>query len=186
MFLVELPTKPYVKQYIVLNYGNPANFSSNKFINERFRKCLTNPSNRNNRKYQNISFARHTHSLKVSISQDDFYRYGWELTATDIIAFGKLMEHHSKFLLCNMISFYMTYMNEKDAILAFQNNFGFTEDIWPYDSVKKIYDRFALTNDKISYTKDVTLKLEKLILANLCNIGTLLHPAILNYQLINK
>jgi hypothetical protein len=159
MFLVELPSKPYVYQYINYNYGNPANFSSNKFVQERFRKCLIRPSTRFNNYYNKLTFSLHTHLVKISISQDDFYRYGWELTITDAISFGKFMESQAKFLLCNMISFYTTFLNQKDAILLFQKNFDFSEEIWPYESIKKVYDRFALTNGKICYTKDVTLKL---------------------------
>jgi hypothetical protein len=186
MFFLELPVKPYVKQYIILNYGNPANFSSNKFINERFRKCLIKPSRRYNTYYEKQSFCKYAESIKIILTQDDFYRYGWELSPSDIISFGKLIEHHAKFLACNMISFYMTYMNEKDAILCFQNNFGFNEDIWQYQSLKKIYDRFAVANGKIYYTKDLTLKLEKLLLTNLSNLGTLLPEAIRQYENQNK
>ena len=124
MFFLELPVKPYVKQYIVLNYGNPANFSSNKFINDRFRKCLTKPSRRNNPVYEKTAFCKYSESIKIILTQDDFYRYGWELSPTDIISFGKLMEHQAKFLMRNMISFYMTLMNERDAILTFQEEPG--------------------------------------------------------------
>ena len=62
MFFLELPVKPYVKQYIILNYGNPANFSSNKFINERFRKCLIKPSRRYNTYYEKQSFCKYGYS----------------------------------------------------------------------------------------------------------------------------
>lgn len=182
MFLVELPSKPYVAQYITFNYGNPANFSSNKFVQDRFRKCLIRPCNRHNSRYLQLSFSIHTHIVKVSITQDDFYRYGWELTTTDIIAFGKYMEGQAKFLLCNMISFYMSFLNQKDAILLFQKNFDFSEEIWPYETIKKIYDRSVLADGKISYTRDVTLKLEKLILSNLVSIGNITPDGMLHYE----
>jgi hypothetical protein len=186
MFTVELPVKPYVKQYIVLNYGNPADFSSNKYINERFRKCLAKPSMREAAHYKNISFSIHCRTVKIKITQDDFYRYGWELTITDIITFGKLIESQAKFLLHNMISFYMTFMNERDAILAFQNNFGFTEDIWPFDSIKKTYHRTTAKSEKISYTKDLSNKLENLILGNLSRLGTVSPKAVQHYENLKK
>ena len=138
MFFLELPVKPYVKQYVILNYGNPASFSSNKYLNDRFRKCLIKPSLRHENYYKNLSFAKYQEKIKIILSQDDFYRYGWELSSCDIISFGKVLEHQTKFLMCNMISFYTTVMNIKDAILTFQNNFGFTEDIWPFESIKKV------------------------------------------------
>lgn len=182
MFFLELPVKPYVKQYIILNYGNPANFSTNKFIHERFRKCLSNPSRRFNKRVEKSPICRHTETIKIILSQDEFYRYGWELSPTDIISFGKLMEHQAKFLMHNMVSFYMALMNERDAILTFQNNFGFTEEIWPFDSLKKNYSRSVKHTAKFSYTKDLTAKLESLLLTNLSNVGNLLPAAILHYE----
>jgi hypothetical protein len=182
MFFLELPVKPYVKQYIVLNYGNPANFSSNKFINDRFRKCLSKPARRYNFKYQKIDFARQSETIKITLSQDDFYRYGWELTPSDIISFGKFMEHQAKFLMRNMISFYMSLMNERDAILTFQNKFGFTENIWPFDSIKKSYSRSIKKEAKFIYSKDLSIKLENLLLVSLSNVGNLLPPALIHYE----
>lgn len=186
MFIVELPAKPYVKHYIVLNYGNPADFSQNKFVFERFRKCLIKPGIRNTSCYSNLSFSRHKETVNIKISQDDFYRYGWELTTSDIISFGKLMEHQVKFLMRNMVSFYTTFMNERDAVLAFQNNFGFAEDIWPFDSIKKAYSRSIKRADKISYTKDLNNKLEKIILANLSELGTVSPKVIQHYENLKK
>jgi hypothetical protein len=182
MFFLELPVKPYVKRYIVLNYGSPANFSSNKFINDRFRKCLSKPSRRNNPVYEKTAFCKYSEIIKIILTQDDFYRYGWELSPTDIISFGKLLEHQAKFLMRNMISFYMTLMNERDAILTFQNNFGFTEDIWPFDSIKKNYSRSVNKSAKFSYTKDFAIKLENLLLVSLSDVGNLLPPAIIHYE----
>ncbi len=88
MFFLELPVKPYIKQYIILNYGNPTNFSSNKFINERFRKCLIKPSHRYNNYYQKQAFSKYAESIKIILTQDEFYRYGWELSPSDIIGTG--------------------------------------------------------------------------------------------------
>jgi hypothetical protein len=92
------------------------------------------------------------------------------------------MEGQAKFLLCNMISFYMSFLNQKDAILLFQKNFDFSEEIWPYETIKKIYDRSVLADGKISYTRDVTLKLEKLILSNLVSIGNITPDGMLHYE----
>jgi hypothetical protein len=80
----------------------------------------------------------------------------------------------------------MTIMNERDAILAFQNNFGFTEDIWPFDSIKKTYHRTTAKSEKISYTKDLSNKLENLILGNLSRLGTVSPKAIQHYENLKK
>ncbi|MFZ4546669.1 MAG: hypothetical protein ACOYN4_04510 [Bacteroidales bacterium] len=182
MFFLELPVKPYVKQYIILNYGNPANFSTNKYINDRFRKCLSKPSRRWDNKYEKLAFAKQSESIKITLSQDDFYRYGWELSPNDIISFGKLMEHQAKFLMRNMVSFYMSLMNERNAILTFQSKFGFTEDIWPFDSIKKSYSRSVNKDAKFIYSKDLSVKLENLLLTNLSDVGNMLPSARIHYE----
>ncbi|MEI8049509.1 MAG: hypothetical protein WCI92_19180, partial [Bacteroidota bacterium] len=85
-------------------------------------------------------------------------------------------------LMRNMISFYMTLMNERDAILNFQNKFGFTEDIWPFDSIKKNYSRSVNKDAKFIYSKDLSVKLENLLLVSLSDVGNLLPAAINNYE----
>lgn len=182
MFTVELPVKPYVKQYITLNFGNPADFSTNKYINEGFRKCLIKPSKRYDSVYRKLSYQCHSQTIWIKISQDDFYRYGWELTTSDIIAFGKIIERQTKFLMRNMVSFYMTFMIERNAVLTFQKNFGFTEDIWGYESIRKDYYRSVATGNKISFTKDMSNKIEEILLVNLTSIGTLSPKAIQHYD----
>ncbi len=185
MFSVDLPVKAYVKQYITLNYGNPADFSSDKYINSQFRRCLTKPCTRYNIRYKELSELFYSSSIKVKISQDDFYRHGWELTPTDTVAFGKIMEHQAKFFMRNMISFYLTYLIKRDAILKFQQTFGFTEDIWSYDSIKKDFYR-KVDFENSNYSKELSTKIEKIILVNLSNLGTLSHKAISHYDNLKK
>lgn len=185
MFSVDLPVKPYVKQYIKLNYGNPADFSSDKYINSQFRRCLSKPSSRFDLRNKNLSKQFYSSSIKIVISQDDFYRHGWELTPTDTIAFGKIMEHQAKFFMRNMISFYLSYMIKRDAIFKFQQTFGFTEDIWSFDSIKKDFYR-KVSFDNLEYSKDLTTKIEKIILVQLSNLGTIAHKTIQHYDNLKK
>ncbi|MFZ4545715.1 MAG: hypothetical protein ACOYOA_16820 [Saprospiraceae bacterium] len=186
MFTVELPVKPYVKQYITLNFGNPADFSTDKLLIERFRKFLIKPSIRYNSVYNNDAGKFHTQQVRIKISEDDFYRYGWELSPSDIIAFGKTMERQAKFLMRNMVSFYMTFMIERDAVLTFQKNFGFTEDIWPFESIKKDFYRSIHPSRKISFTHDLSKKIEEIILVNLSGFGTLSPKALKTYETLKK
>jgi hypothetical protein len=186
MFLVELPVKPYVKHYIAINFGSPADFSRNKYINERFRRCLIKPCSRWENKYKDLSELFYSSTIPIRISHDDFYRYGWELTLTDTVAFGKIMEHHAKFLMRNMVSFYKSFMLEKYAILQFQQKFGFTEDVWSYESIRKDYYRSVPPGEKPNYTNDLTYKIENILLGNLSKMGTLSHQALEHYDNLKK
>ena len=180
-FEIELLTKPYVRQHIIFSYGNPADFSIEPEINDRFRRCLSKPSRRAEKIYEELSMSRYSTVTKVAIIEDDFYRYGWELTRTDTIAFGKFIERRAKFIMRTMVSFYSTMMMQRDAILKFQKVFGYTEDTWPFESIKKDFDRYGPVN-KINLTAEITEKIEKIILVNLSVLGTTLPTFQSNYE----
>ena len=175
MFTVDLPTKPYVHHYISLTYGTPADFSKNKHLNERFRRCLVKPSVRYDSAYKDLSFIFYSSKTSIKISSDDFYRYGWEFTNTDIISFGKYIEGEVKKLMVTIVSLYSIFMSKRDAILLFQKNYGFTEDTWSYDSIKKEYYRNSTKNDCFEFPQEIVLNIEKLIMVKLSPKGTVSH-----------
>lgn len=175
---VDLPTKSYVDHFIKMNFGIPADFAKDAQLNEEFRRCLIKPSNRYGTRYTMENFAWHTSTTQIQISEDDFYRYGWEITKTDIISFNKIIERRCKFMARNLITGYSMLMPEKEAILKFQENFGFTEDIWSFESIKKDYYRNCMEN-KVNFGQEITKKIENIFLVNLSKTGTISHKLIL-------
>lgn len=176
-FTVDLPTKTYVDHFLKLNFGDPVEISKDMYLYEAFRKCLTKPSNRDKSKYSKETFAWHTCITKIVITEEVFYRFGWELTKTDVVSFGKIIERRCKFMSRNMITAYSLLMSEKDAILKFQDSFGFTEDIWPFEAIKKDYYR---NNEiKTNLGHEITSKIESIFMANLAKTGTISHKLIL-------
>jgi hypothetical protein len=101
-FVVTLPVKPYVKRFIEINYGFPANFSSNPDVNKFFLSLLKKPDTSKDKRYSEQLF-NYTALMEVAISQHDFYHYGWELTRTDIIAFGQYFEEKAKFMMRSFV-----------------------------------------------------------------------------------
>ena len=180
-FNIDFPTKPYVRQFIIHNFGDPADFSCNKGVNDSFRNCLSRPSTRYDARYNELSLCRYSTITKVVISDDDFYRYGWEISKTNIVSFGKQMERQAKFLMRNMVSYYSSFMMERDAILMFQNRLGFNEDTWSFDSIKKDYQRFGPV-DRPDFLSDLNSKIEKILLVNLSNLGTISQNARKSYD----
>lgn len=176
-YTVSLPTKPYVHHFLCINFGSPADLSVDKELHQEFRRCLSKPNFRYDSKFEPLALYRFSATSEVYISQDDFYRHGWELTRTDVISFGKRLERRAKFLMRNIIAYYSTLMIERDAILRFQQEFGFTEDIWPFESIKKDYYRFG-PPAKIHFTAEISEKIEQIILENLSRLGTISHANI--------
>lgn len=118
---------------------------------------------------------------QIIITEDDFYRYGWEMTRTDTVLSGRELENRVKFLMRNIVSMNMTYMPQKNAILLFQENLGYQEEVWSFESIKKDYFRNAPEN-KVSFLEEITKKSERIILANLSDLGTMSRKLIKDHE----
>ncbi len=144
MFTVTIPAKPYVRHFLVIKYGDPINLSTDRYMNNFFRRMLKKPCARHDKYYQDLLKHPGTYyscKIEIVISESDFYRYGWELTKTDIIAFNGEIEYRVKSVMRDVVEIYENVMNQKEAILQFQEEFGYDEEIWPYESIKKDYYR---------------------------------------------
>ncbi len=177
MFNLILPTKPYVHHYLVTNFGDPSDLSSDFRLHNQFKRCLKKPSKRWNNKYKPLSLARYSVNSSILITEDEFYRHGWEMTKTDVILFGRELENRVKFLMRNMVSMYETFKSQKDAIITFQENFGYTEEIWNFDSIKKDYFRNG-PECKVDFLEVITNNSERILLGNLSDLGTISHKLI--------
>jgi hypothetical protein len=131
---------------------------------------LKKPNFDNEQKYKNeLSF--HTHAVDVVISDRDFYRHGWELSKTDIISFGKYFEYKAKLLMRAIVSNYISFGIAKNvAIIKFQNNFMMEEEYWPFESIKKDFQRYENSNN-IDCHNYAFHHLDRLVLLNLSNAG---------------
>jgi hypothetical protein len=169
-FNVTVPVKPYVKKFLINNYGDPVKFIGHPRENEMFSRMLKRPYNCKDYMYKN-EFFLHTENVFVSISEFDFYHYGWEISRSDIISFGKYFEQHAKWLMRTVIGTYISFGTPLNlAIFKFQNNFSLEEEFWPFESIKKDFDRLKVQN-KASSTEFAFNHLERLILLNMSKIG---------------
>lgn len=165
-FAVTIPVKPYVKRFVELNYGLPADFSKQPEIQKELRRCLRKPDTRYDRKFEN-RLSTYTASLGLLISQDDFYRFGWEFSKTDIVMFGKLFETAIKSKMHNVVSIYRGIgLSIKESILKFQENHSMEEEYWAYETIKKEYYRRRPTNG-IDFFPEIIDKIDSLFMVTL-------------------
>ncbi|MDR2086526.1 MAG: hypothetical protein LBP72_05065 [Dysgonamonadaceae bacterium] len=136
-FRLKFPCKPYIRRYLEITFGNPAELSKDKVLYDVFRLKLRKKSYRYDRgQYRTLS--KYTDSIDIKIGRDDFYRYGWELSRTDIVAFNILLEGRVKLLLYKTISLYRAFNYPlTKSIAIFQQKYGFTEEDWPAESVRR-------------------------------------------------
>lgn len=141
MFTVELQCKPYVKQFLKINCGEPADLSAHKPIQAEFRRLLQKKNEKYRAYYEKQTMSKLSETIRVVISADDFNRHGWELTTTDTVEFGKFVERHAKAMMYTMVGGYAMVMELQAAILRFQEEMGFYENIWKFESISKDFQR---------------------------------------------
>ena len=171
-FTVSIPVKSYIKQFLVTNCGNPVDLSNLPDLLLILRRCLKKPINTWNSCYKN-EFKKHSETIDIIISENDFYRYGWELSKTDIIAFGKEVEIKVKCAMRTTVGIYIGLgLPINTSIYKFQQQFNFNEDTWAYESIKKDFYRNG-QKEIISFEDEIFKKIEKLIIFNLSDKGTI-------------
>ena len=156
VFTVGIMLKPYVHKYLINHFGDPVNLymkdgsDLKNFMIELLRKPSYKREKRITLNYQN-------QETRFIISKSDFYRYGWEITKSDMIRFNNKVEALVKFYSRSYIAFDKSLgIPISTSIRTFQNEFGFDEDIWPYESIKKDFDRHGayIKFDKVSVFKE--------------------------------
>lgn len=180
-FFVTIPVKPYVKRFIEVNYGFPADFSGNPDISKLINRCLKKPDTRYDKKYEK-GICTYTETLEIVISQDQFYRYGWEFSKTDIVAFGQEFEAAAKALMRTMVGVYHAIgLPINISIDKFQHRFGYDEDVWNYQTIKKDFYRNG-TKYPVDFDEEIFKKIEHICLVNLYNTGTISKKGIKEYE----
>ena len=175
-----------VKQYITKAFGDPAELSTDMELRDFFLHCLQSPDfTHEYRRKEKPDSAIYTQEVNIIISEDDFYRYGWALSKTDQIRFGRKIEKEVKQIMRNAISTRLAFSGHiKNSILFFQDHFDFPEDVWSFDSIKKeFYRKGVYPEIKLSDIIDEYLR--KQILGNLSDKRTITNDTILRHE-INK
>jgi hypothetical protein len=141
MFTVKIPCKPYVRRYIQTQFGTPATLDPDKVMAYFFRLLLQRKFERNEK---NISLSLYTSEVEVAFSEDVFNRYGHSLNKTAISQFNNFTEQYIKQQARAMIKGMIGYNdNLTQCVREFQKDFGFTEDDFPIDTIKKDIQRRA-------------------------------------------
>ncbi len=152
-FKITLRVKPYVGQYLLNNFsdernsgGNVVNLRKDAELNNVLKNILCKKSQRYDQRYQNPR-SRYSRAIHVVISQDDFQRYGWEISPTDAVQFGRIIERRAKYELYSYIDIYRSIgCSLQDAILRAQEKYNYCEEVWPADSIRRDYSRRNLTD----------------------------------------
>jgi hypothetical protein len=138
MVEISIPVKPFVKQFLENKYGSPAFLTAKDPVGKYFQLLLTNnPHHRDKRG------VRYKESIEIHVSSDQFFRYGFSLSATSVVWFNNFLEHLIKSELFMFLDFHVNRQNipQKKAIELFMDEAGFCEDTWPFETIKKAHNR---------------------------------------------
>jgi hypothetical protein len=140
-FTVGIILKPYVRKYILNRFGDPADLYSKEgeALKIRMIEMLKKPCLRNEKRINEENMGIET---RFCISESDFYRHGWEISKTDMIRFNRFIENEIKFYSRCYIAFEKSFgVPIATSIRNFQHEFEFTEEDFPYETIKKDFDR---------------------------------------------
>jgi hypothetical protein len=140
-FTVGIALKPYVHRYLVNAYGYPVNLYNPdvRWLRQIMIECLRKPEFRFDKR---ILANFHNEETRFVISNNDFYRYGWIISKTDMLKFNARIESEIKFLSRTFISIEKCFgVPISTAIRNFQIRYDFTEDDFPYETIKKDLNR---------------------------------------------
>lgn len=135
-----VPVKPYIAAYLRENFGDPVNFSRQRGIQQFFCTLL----DRNYRRYdKKLSTAAYSSEITIEISSDIALRHGFSMSTTSIISFNSLMEFIIKTRVRDVVRTRKVdaKMKVAPAIRQLQIDFGFDEDTFPYETIKKDLQR---------------------------------------------
>ncbi|HBB92971.1 MAG TPA: hypothetical protein DC042_14970 [Bacteroidales bacterium] len=169
---IEVPCKPYVKRFLVQNFGDPVNLYSiqNQYI-YLFRSFLAKPCKRRDKKLAFKSTL--TDSVEFMISDTDFYHYGWEISVTDMSTLNSTFEQAAKIFMRSCISIDASISgNLAQSIRRFQDLYEYPDSVWPFDSIKKDLDR-NIPSDKIDFETEIYSKIQKIVMGILAKSGTI-------------
>lgn len=144
MILAEISVKPYIRHYLQQRFGDPTYIPKDHQIGKYLYMIIGNDCRKND-KY----FRPYKDKLTLKITEDIFMRKGYLITDTNITAFNGFVEDHIKnemFLHIDAILEHGRGVKIKTAIEHVMSKMLFDENTFPYETIKKAYDRHRLKN----------------------------------------
>lgn len=167
-FTVTIPAKSYVKAYLENTCGVPVNLRCLPEIQSELLRALERKTTR----YENKDLYHYTEEVTIVISGDNFYRYGWEMNKTQVGEFNRYVERKIKTIMRSYVAMHkMVGIPTATSIRDFQEKFNLHEQVWPFESIKKDFNRhFIMIEHKPA--NDLKQKISEIILENLSVLGT--------------
>lgn len=171
-YTVDVKVKPYVRQYLINNCGNPVDLTYLPKFKKLFIRLLT----KSLFPMQSLPLTGGECYVRIMISEDTFNRNGFDIDEKSMRYFNADVEKDIKFIMRNYIATFSVFYNISTCIRLFQERFKFSEDVWGYDAIKKDIDRKTeVKRDKevLAFVRMMDKKIHTVFVDNLSTVGTI-------------
>ncbi|TLX73717.1 hypothetical protein E9993_14765 [Labilibacter sediminis] len=172
-YTVNIKVKPYVKQYLINNCGDPCDLSLLPEVHKEFLRYLSKPLFTR----ESLPASTQNDDLCIEIPEWIFKQYGWELTQSGQLDFNTRMEKRLKFIMRTWIGHRTAIgFTIAETIRGFQNKFNFPEDVWSYEAIKKDLYRNTeceKSNTVENFLKKLDIEMQQQFVNNLSATGTI-------------
>lgn len=144
---VEIPTKPYIKSYLLSQLGEkPVLKNGNEPIGNKLHDLLEHSTNEYG--YREIS-SLYVDKVKIYIPGHWFRQRGANLNATNVRNFNRFIELLIKSRFYQMMDENMEIIdNIKENINDVRTRLGIDFESWSYDAMQKDYYRYRKEKNK--------------------------------------
>jgi hypothetical protein len=137
---VEIPTKKYVKAYIIAKLGARPAMNMHSTIGQKLYDVLEHKSNERKTEFSN---ERYNTRIKIYISKHTFINRGCYLNETNIKNFNIFVERELKTTFRLLMDHYIEVLPSFEAHLpALRKKIGIDIEDWSDDSIRKDYYRY--------------------------------------------
>jgi hypothetical protein len=142
--------KPYVKEYLINNFGEQVVIPEDHFIMAAWRICAQRKKKMREKLYKNLKESKNFGDsmlvpVCITLSKHTYVNYGFYLTATEEVVFRNMLEKMVKQMLdttCYITSELKPEMTRADAIDVFREFTKVSEESFSYEATNKyIYRR---------------------------------------------
>lgn len=143
---IEIPTKKYIKAYIIARLGPKPIFSPDNRFGSKLYDVVSHSTNERRTEYANV---RYNTTIKVYVSHHTFKQRGGTLNETNIKSFNIFMEDEIKACYRMYMDFYIDMLPSFEANLTqVRKHLGIDLDAWDTQSMQKDYYRYRLKAGK--------------------------------------
>lgn len=186
LFLVQFYVKPYVWKYLNDNFGIYS-LQHPHLVDLRpdpslYRRLIEGLYQSSGKVMATPTCMQRTEMVEVKVSFDTWQRYGWTLTEEADRQLNIMLEQRCKIMMLTYVSMlYGLYGNLARSIQEFYERFGYNDDIWSVEAIRKTWQREKIL-PKVSFLNEIKQQFSSFFLEKMSKDGTITKQGLNAYE----